>query len=172
MTPPAPDPVDRLVLTTPRISLFFALVAFALFMALGLWVISMSDDFLFRGWSWIGVILLAAGVVMALVGLRRPPSLILTPEGFTLTGPIGVGPIAWNEVERFFIYESSETDEADHSLPHAVWSLKPGSPHRESVISALNRAGEMGMDGSLPRNIGMAPEPLVEVMESWRLRYS
>lgn len=167
----APDPGERLVLTTSRIRMIVTVVACAVFMVLGLWAISESDDVLFQGWSWVGVVLLAAAVVMALLGLRRPPSLILTPEGFTLTGALGVGPIAWSEVERFFIYTAPETDEGYRTSPHAAWCLKSGSRHRDGLISRLTRAVEDDMDGSLPPSIGMDPEPLVELMENWRLRY-
>lgn len=140
-------------------------------MALGLWFLGDNDDPFMGVWSWIGVIFLGAGVVMALLGLRRPPQLILTPEGFTLTGTLGVGPIPWSDVDYFFIYAGSETDEANRSNPHAAWVLKPGSPHNQGLVSKINRAGDMGMDGALPRNIGMASEPLVQLMENWRVRY-
>lgn len=166
-----PDHAERLVLTTPRFGLAFALVACAAFLALGLWFLGENDDPFMGAWSWIGVIFLGAGVVMAILGLRRPPQLILTAEGFTLTGALGVGPIPWGDVDYFFIYAGSETDEANRNNPHAAWVLKPGSPHAQGWLSKINRAADMGMDGALPRNIGMAPEPLAELMENWRVRY-
>lgn len=169
--PDAAASAERLVLTTPRRSLAFALAACAAFLALGLWFLGGNDDLVMGAWSWIGILFLGAGVVMALAGLRRPPQLILTPEGFTLTGALGVGPIPWRDVDCFFIYAGSATDEANLNNPHAAWVLKPGSTHAQGWVSKINRAGDMGMDGALPRNIGMEPEPLAELMENWRVRY-
>ena len=166
------DTPERLVLTTPRSSLALALVACAGCLALGLWFINANDDLILGAWSLIGVICLGAGIFMAVMGLRRPPQLILTPEGFTLTGTIGVGPIPWTEVESFFVYSEPEDVDGRGGVPaHASWKLKPGSVHAQGLVSRLHRAGDMDMDGGLPRNIGMAPEPLAELMEDWRVRY-
>lgn len=169
--PLKPDDGERLVLTTPRRRIVWGLILFAAAMALGLWVTGMSDDSVFAAWSWVGVLALGAAVVVSLLNLRRPPQLILTSEGFTVTGPFGVGPIPWRDVERFSIYrEPAGADDAG-GPPYASWTLKPTSPHRGGVASRLHRAGDMPIDGALPARIGPPLQELVDLMESWRTRY-
>lgn len=163
---------ERLVLTTPRRSLILAAAVCAAMAVLGLWYVSVTDDFLVRLWSQLGIFLLVVGVISAMIGLRKPPQLILTPEGFTLTGMASPGLIGWSEVEAFRVYEEASDEDGQGGVaPHAAWVLHEDAPARDRLISKINRQGGLPIDGSLPLNIGMKPEPLAALMESWRVRY-
>lgn len=164
---------ERLVLTTSRWWLTGAAVACAATAVLGLWVISITDDAIERFWSGFAVFLLLLGVVVALFKLRKPPQLILTPEGFLLTGLGSPGLIRWSEVESFQVYEEEESyPEANDAVPaHAAWVLRDDAPAMDRLTSVINRKGGLPIDGSLPRNIGMKPEPLAALLEDWRVRH-
>lgn len=163
---------ERLVLTTPRRSLILAAVVCAATAALGLWFISITDDFVMRLWSQVGVFVLVLAAVLALFKLRNPPQLILTPEGFTLTGLGSPGPIGWSEVAAFKVYEEAADINGDGGVPpHAAWVLHENAPTRDLLTSRINRQGGLPIDGSLPRNIGMEPQSLAALMENWRVRY-
>lgn len=164
---------DALVLTTPRRAILLAMAGCAAGLALGLWFIGQSDDPFMRSWSWCGVALLAMGELLLAFQLRRPTRLILTPEGFTLTGLAGTGLIPWAEVERFFVYsEDRDIDGYGGVPPHAVWRLRDGAASAAGLTASINRAGGLSIDGSLPRNIGMKPEALAQLMEDRRRRHT
>ena len=167
---------ERLVLTTSRGVVVWSLAAFAATAALGLWFISEATDLIDILWSWVGVICLAAAAGASVLALVRPPKLILTTEGFQLTGPLSPGLIPWSEVEGFDLYSEVATKDMDGQsvggVPlHAVWRLKAGSPFAGQLVSKVNRSGGLSIDGSFPRNIGLAPEPLSTLLEQWRVRY-
>lgn len=163
---------ERLVLTTPRHRLALAGAGCAAALALGLWFLSQNEDPIIELWSWLGVILLGLGVVAAVVQLRRPPQLILTPEGFTLTGLVATGLIRWSDVATFLVYEEEPDRDGEGGVPaHAAWRLTERSGTRDQLVARLNRLGDLPIDGSLPRNIGLAPDALVQLMENWRTRY-
>ena len=127
-------------------------------------------------WSWVGVAILAVGAVSIALQLKRPAQLILTPQGFTLTGPFSPGLIAWADVEAFLIYQEEAVVDLDGDsqggvAPHAAWRLKSGSARSADLVSRLNRSGGLPIDGSLPRHMGLSPEALAELMEDWRVRY-
>lgn len=167
---------ERLVLTTSRSVVTWSLALFVATAALGLWFIKQSGDAIETLWSWVGVICLAAAAGASVLALVRPPKLILTTEGFHLTGPLSPGLIPWSEVEGFSLYSEAASRDADGQsvggvAPHAVWRLKEGSSFSGGLASRLNRAGDVPIDGSFPRNIGLAPEPLSTLLEQWRIRY-
>ncbi len=163
------------MLTTSRGVILLSLVVFLATAALGLWFINQSSDVIETLWSWVGVICLAAAAAASVFALVKPPKLILTAEGFQLTGPLSPGLIPWGDVESFDLYSEAETEDGEGQpvggVPlHAVWRLKAGSPFADQLVSRVNRSG-MSFDGSFPRNIGMAPEPLSTLLEQWRVRY-
>lgn len=56
--------------------------------------------------------------------------------------------------------------------PHATWRLKDGALSTDGMVATLYRKGGLPVHGCLPRNIGIAPEPLVALMEEWRKRHA
>lgn len=167
---------ERLVLTTSRGVILLSLVVFLATAALGLWFVSQSGDVIETLWSWVGLICLAAAAGASVFALVKPPKLILTTEGFQLTGPFSPGLIPWREVEAFDLYSEPASRDAEGQkiggVPlHAVWRLKDGSAFSGGLASRLNRSGSLPIDGSFPRNIGLAPEPLSTLLEQWRVRY-
>ena len=170
------DNSERRVLTTSRWWLSMALIAFVATAGLGLWFIDNTESGVMRAWSWLGVALLAVAALVTAFQLKRPAQLILTPQGFTLTGPFSPGLIAWADVEAFLVYQEEAVVDMDGDrqggvAPQAAWRLKPGSAKSADLVSRLNRRGGLPIDGSLPRNMGMGPDALVELMEDWRVRY-
>jgi len=167
---------ERRVLTTPRWRLVLGLIVFVAAAGLGLWFTDNTRPGFVRAWSWLGVALLAVGALVAAFQLKRPPQLILTAQGFRYAGPFSPGLIAWADIEAFLVYEEEavvdlEGERHGGVAPHAAWRLKPGSERTADLVSRLNRSGGLPIDGSLPRNIGMGPDALVELMEDWRVRY-
>ncbi|MFC7377992.1 hypothetical protein [Brevundimonas sp. GCM10030266] len=163
---------ETLTLTTPRRNILLAMVGCGVGLALGLWFVDQPENADLKVWSTLGIAVLGLGLILLALQLRFPPRLILTPEGFRLTGLIGVS-IPWSEVERFFVYgEDRDLDGHGGVAPHAAWRLKDDAPSAVGMVAALNRKGGVPLDGNLPRNLGMAPEPLAALMEAWRLRYS
>ncbi|WEK41099.1 MAG: hypothetical protein P0Y50_05700 [Candidatus Brevundimonas colombiensis] len=167
---------ERLVLTTPRSAVLLSLPIFLATAALGLWFIGQSTNFIDTAWSWLGVVFLLAGAAVSVVSLFRPTRLILTPEGFHLTGPFSPGLIPWGEVEVFTAYSEPAFLDAD-GLPvggvplYAVWRLYEASDSSKHMVSRLSRAADMPFDGALPRNIGLDPDALAELLEQWRVHY-
>jgi hypothetical protein len=163
---------DTLTLTTPRRNILLAMAGCGAGLALGLWFVDQPEHADFKVWSAIGIAVLGIGLVLAALQLRFPPRLILTAKGFTLTGLIGVS-IPWSEVERFFVYgEEGDIDGHGGVPPHASWRLKDDAPSAVGMVATVNRKGGVPIDGSLPRNLGMAPEPLAALMEEWRARHT
>nr|WP_314528019.1 hypothetical protein [uncultured Brevundimonas sp.] len=39
------------------------------------------------------------------------------------------------------------------------------------MVSRLSRAADMPFEGALPRNIGLDPDALAELLEQWRVHY-
>lgn len=141
-------------------------------LALGLWFVNQPENADLKVWSTIGIAVLGIGLILLALQLRNPVRLILTPEGFTLTGLIGVS-IPWHEVEQFLVHgEEADIDGHGGVAPHAAWRLKDDAPSAAGMVATVNRKGDLPIDGSLPRNLGMAPEPLAALMEEWRVRYS
>lgn len=170
------DNSERRVLTTSRRHLILVLIACVATACLGLWFVNTAAPGLMKAWSWMGVAVLAVGAVAIAFQLKRPAQLILTPQGFTLTGPFSPGLIAWADVEAFLVYQEEAVVDMDGDrqggvAPHAAWRLKSGSAKSADLVSRLNRRGGLPIDGSLPRNMGMGPDALVELMEDWRVRY-
>jgi hypothetical protein len=162
---------ETLTLTTPRRNILLAMIACAVALALGLWFVDQPGNADYKVWSAIGIAILGIALILGALQLRFPPRLILTAKGFTLTGLIGVS-IPWVEVERFFVYgEEADIDGQGGVAPHASWRLKDGAPSAIGMVATVNRQGGVPIDGSLPRNLGMAPEALVALMEEWRGRY-
>ena len=165
---------DRLTFTASRFKLGMIAVLCFLVMLVGLWVIGESDDPIMIGWSWVGVIVLGVGVVLGLWQVRKPGRLELTPEGFEVTGVFGTGLIPWSDVEAFFVHSEPESEKGHGAVqPHAAWRLTHHSESRDTLVSQISRAGLAGeVDGTIPRMLGGAPEGLVDLLESWRVRYS
>ena len=162
---------ETLTFTTPRRSIIIAMIACAAMLALGLWFVDQPGTEDLRIGSTIGIAVLGFGLILLALQLRFPPRLILTPKGFTLTGLIGVS-IPWSEVERFLVYgEERDLDGHGGVAPHAAWRLVDGAPSAAGMVATMNRKGGVPIDGNLPRNLGMAPDELVELMEDWRARY-
>ena len=99
---------ERLVLTTPRSAVLLSLPIFLATAALGLWFIGQSTNFIDTAWSWLGVVFLLVGAAVSVVSLFRPTRLILTPEGFHLTGPFSPGLIPWGDIKAFTTYSEPE----------------------------------------------------------------
>ena len=161
---------ERQVLTVSRTWILLAGGACLLAAVLGVWFIGQSDDAVLTGWSWIGVGVLGVAVALALVQLRRPTQLVLTPDGFSMTGLVGTGPVPWHDVDAFFIYEEPMTE--DGGVPaHVAWRLKSGAAAADGLAARLNRSGGLPIDGSMPRNLGLSPQALLALLEDWRGRY-
>lgn len=167
---------ERRVLTTPRWRLVLMLIVFVATACLGLWFIDNTEPGVLKAWSWLGVAALAAASLASAFQLWRPAQLILTPQGFTLTGFFSPGLIAWTDVEVFLLYQEEavvdlEGERQGGVAPHAVWRLKASAAANTGLVSRLNRRGGLPIDGSFPRHIGMAPDAFVVLMEDWRVRY-
>ena len=163
---------ERLVLVASRLKLLLVLAVLLAALAVGLWVIGMTDDGWTAAWSWIGVLALGLGAIAALIQAFRPSRLVLTPEGFAIEGMIPVGLVAWSDVEAFVVFSSPpDADGHGEVPPQPAWRLKPDSEHRDGMTSRLVRlVGDI--DGSLPTYLGRSPEEMVALMEDWRRRYS
>lgn len=162
---------ETLTLVTPRRNIVLAMIGCGLGLALGLWFVNQPENADLKVWSAIGIAVLGIGLVLLALQLRFPPRLILTPQGFRLTGLIGVS-IPWAEVERFFVYgEAADFEGHGGVAPHASWRLKDDAPSAVGMVASVNRQGGVPLDGSLPRNLGLDPEPLAALMEEWRGRY-
>lgn len=90
---------ETLIITTPRRNILFALIVCGMGLVLGLWVLMQPQSADFMVWSAIGVLALAIALIFGAIQLRSPVSLILTGEGFALTGLIAVS-IPWNELNN------------------------------------------------------------------------
>jgi hypothetical protein len=160
---------ETLVLTASRRAVIWAIATCVALIALGAWIMSQGDESGMFGESVLGVIVLAG---LALFGVNRlvdPQRLILTKEGFTLTG-VGGAVVPWRDVEAFFVHVVPGDDEGTSSpLPLAAWRLREGAAAGSSIAASLHRATG-GLDGSLPTTLGREPEALVALMEDWRQR--
>lgn len=117
------------------------MIACAAALALGLWFVGQPENADLKVWSAIGIVVLGIGLILLALQLRRPARLILTVEGFTLTGLIGVS-IPWREIEGFFVYgEERDIDGHGGVPPHAAWRLKAGAPSAAGMVASLNRQG-------------------------------
>lgn len=161
---------ERQVLKASRPGILLAGLACVLAAFLGIWFMGQTDDAVMIAWSGIGVFVLGAAALLALYQLWRPVRVILTPDGFAVTGLVRTGVVPWREGEAFLVYEEPMTEDGGVP-PHAAWRLRDRSAAAEGLATRLNRAGGLPIDGSLPRNLGLSPEALVALLESWRARY-
>lgn len=168
------DTSERLVFATSRFGMAATAVVLFLTMLLGVWFVGVADDGIMIFWSWLAIILVGLGTMAAAWQVFTPSRLELTPEGFRITGLIGVGLIPWRDVEAFFVH-SEAPEPGGHAgvQPHAAWRLSDVASARDTVLSRINRAGLEGeVDGTVPRNLGASPQEMVDLLESWRVRYS
>ena len=162
---------DTLVLTASRQAVIWAIAICVALIALGLWIIGQGDESGMLGESVMGVIVLAALALFGVGRLIKPQRLILTKDGFTLTG-IGGAVVPWRDVEGFFVHVvPADDDGAGSPLPLAAWRLREGAAQGSGLAASLHRAVG-GLDGSLPTTLGREPEALVALMEDWRQRYA
>ena len=161
---------ERQVLQASRPGVLLGGLACVAAAALGVWYIAQSEDAVMASWSWLGVAILAVAALMSLSQLRRPTQVILTPDGFAVTGMLQTGVVPWRDIDAFVVYEEPMTEDGGVP-PHAAWQLKSNVPAADGLASRLNRAGGLPIDGSMPRNLGLSPEALVTLLESWRDRH-
>lgn len=165
---------DRLTFTASRFRMAATGGFCFLVMLVGLWFIGESDDAAVIGWSWIGVMVLGLGCVAGVWQTARPSQLIVSPEGFQVTGLFGNGLIPWRDVDAFFVHAEAVSDKGHGEVaPHAAWRLGQTAKARNSLLSRISRAGLEGeVDGAVPRHFGSSPEEMADLLESWRVRYS
>lgn len=125
---------------------------------LGLWWIVTSFGVL----SWIGWVVLAAGLALAFTGLQRirfatgqdGPGVVSITEGqVAYFGPLTGGVVALSELARL---------EIDHGAKPAHWRLhQPGQPLLEIPLTAQNAAALFDVFAALP---GLSTERLLAQM--------
>jgi len=161
---------DRLVLRQSRFKSAGAVLGAAVFVALGLWMISNRHSFE-RGspeatlfWGGLSVVFFGAAGLAGLYSLFRPTQLILTREGFQVHGLRLKPLVPWNEVERFSVSKVKSTKFVSFTLKAPT---KSPAQRAAALVSASGRA-----DGNIPAYLEKGAEEVRVLLEEWRTQYS
>lgn len=137
------------------------MVASAVFVAIGVWMVLHPDESSRRSvesqlfWGWANIVFFGLCGLSGLFTLRKPAEIRLTPEGFQVldrrTGEI----VPWDEVEAFSVT----------SVRGAKWVSYKKTGGRRSILRTMS-------DGALPSQLDQSPEAVRDLMEEWRARYA
>ncbi|MEN5053273.1 STM3941 family protein [Brevundimonas naejangsanensis] len=161
---------DRLVLRRPRRKSALIILASAIFVAVGLWMIASPESF-DRGSDefnilvgWFSLIFFGAPGLAELCSLVRPTQLILTREGFQVHGLRLKPVVPWNNVECFFIFKMKSTSFVSFTLKASVQSP---AQRATALIASSGRA-----DGNIPAYLEKSADEVRTLLEEWRIQHS
>jgi hypothetical protein len=135
---------------------------FAAAVGLSLSFLRSQDQFyVFFGWFLVAACLL--GLIRISLEALNPARLILSPDGFEITGVHARPLVSWADVDGF---------RAIHRMSGAYVYFARKGP-RSRTTSSLRTAVILPStaDGWLPTNLRLPAEELAALMEEWKARY-
>lgn len=192
MTEPVAGPDERLVLRSSRrkaaLLLIGGLVLVGLGFLLGAGTLGFSGwlDVFARVVGWIAVIFFSLGVVVALFQLLTKRSyLVLTADGFQMSGIRKSRVVAWSDVRGFTATTMPNPALAwlprsirDRGAPSMVmFDYHPGAksvearPRWARRLQSVNQS-LVGHDAGLADSYGLKAEELANLLNDWRSRFT
>jgi hypothetical protein len=122
-----------------------------------------SSDVIAAVVGWIGAVFFGVATFLFLVqiALANHFGLTLDREGFTVMMNLGRRRYRWAQVERFFTYRTVAF------YPIVVFKYR-GKAEVSGIQMTRSKLGRF--DGSLPQNLSIRGQVLLDLMESWRSR--
>jgi len=158
------------VLRQSRKKTALALFGSAVFVALGVWMITDSSTDSSRYSpeivvliGWCAVLLFGAFGLKGLYNLARPMQVVLSPEGFQVLGLRRLPPVRWQDVERFFMGQVKRSK-------FICYDLKAETMSNFQRAMDMVRPGQWG-DGQLPGALEMKPDDVLQLFDDWHRRY-
>jgi hypothetical protein len=113
------------------------------------------------GWFWF--VLLGWSVVALLIRAVSPARLILSSEGFRITGLRRRPLVRWDRVDRFWTLRTP--------LHAYVLYALSNQPRREQFGLWVLRGLPSEADGHLPGQLKLSPDVVVQTMNEWKARH-
>ena len=158
---------DTLVIRKSLWKLALAVLGCAAFVVCGVLLIGNADGLTYRSpemarmVGWLSVLLFGPCGILLAIGLVRPPTLVLTPQGFTLTAWPRRVAVSWTSLCQVFLLEAGRVGSVN-------WRLYDDAPERGAVSDFSRKAGS---DGSAGGGWAMSPQQVVNTMEDFRRRF-
>ena len=158
---------QTLVIRGSRRKAALAVLGTAALAACGVWML--SDAFQSSRYpremtlvvGWVSVSLFGFFTVLLAIQTFFPPTLVLTPQGFTLTSWTRRVVVNWTSVRQVFLVEAGRVGSVN-------WHLNDNAPERGAISDFSRMAGSVGSAGG---GWTLSSQQVVNTMEDFRRRF-
>jgi len=152
----------RLTLAARRLPSIWRLSFFALY-ALAAFALTRAEDPLLSLFGWIWGALVGLFAIQILMGALFPRNLVLSAEGFQVSGLRRRPLVRWSGVERFWVLRTP-------LFSYVLYALT-GQPRRDNFGPWVFRGLPSEADGRLLPVYELKADALLEVLHDWKTRY-
>jgi hypothetical protein len=152
---------ERLILESRRLPVIWRLALLPLIGLLSILIIRGGPALAWLGWLWLAI--LTWGIVLLLIRAVSPDRLVLSIEGFRVSGHRPRPLVRWDEVDRFWTLRTP--------LHAYVLYALSSQPRREQFGLWVFRGLPSEADGYLPPQLKLPPDVVVQTMTEWKAHH-